>query len=278
MLAHIQANSTLQRSSGASTSKSSVKSRSRRLDPAAPSRSRGCFPYQSAKLVCQGRDVSLTCTSKSAKGLLHHLRSPLHGYRHHELRQDASHAVCQPGESRLKLSAPPTALELLRTRRAPHRGVCHTSHGALAQCRRWCQGFSMASWAMRGCSRSFLRMWTGHWLTDTATALKEHPHTVARFLVDAARRPYLCYREPEGQGGFWVHLQQVPRYRPRVRCHCRRCWRRWSACGLRSRRGWLQHRLYLQALPYPFAHCRRTGWYQCRSRKVRYNHFTYVAR
>jgi len=116
----------------------------------------------------------------------------------------------------------------------------------------------------------------GQWLTNTATALEEHPHTVARFLVDTARRPHLCYREPEGQGGFWVHLQQVPRYRPRVRCHRRRCWRCWSACGLRSRRGWLQHRLYLQALPYTFAHCRCAGWYQCCSRKVRLKHVTLV--
>jgi len=162
VLARSQARSTLQRPSGANTSKSIVKSRSRRLDPAAPSFCRGAFPYQSAptqtSLSGKARLPSLTCTSSTARGLLHHLRSPLHGYRHHELRQDASHAVRQPGESRLKLSAPPTALELPRTRHPPHRGVCHTYHSTLPQCPRCCQDCSMASRAMRGCSRFFLRM------------------------------------------------------------------------------------------------------------------------
>lgn len=38
-------------------------------------------------------------------------------------------------------------------------------------------------------------------------------------------------------------------------------------CSLSSRsRGWIQDRLYHQALPYPIAHRRRAGWNQRRSR------------
>lgn len=37
------------------------------------------------------------------------------------------------------------------------------------------------------------RMYIGQWLTNTATALEEHPHTIASFLVDTARSPNFRY-------------------------------------------------------------------------------------
>jgi hypothetical protein len=54
---------------------------------------------------------------------------------------------------------------------------------------------------------------------------------------------------------------------PRVRCD--RCWSRrsGSASGVRFGGGRIQHGLYLQAVPHPFAYCGGAGWYQCGARK-----------
>jgi hypothetical protein len=96
------------------------------------------FPRQSGraqtKLVRVGHNCpSSTCNIENRQRSLPPLRSPLHGYRHHELRQDASHAVCQPGEFCLKLPAPPVVLQVSRLRlHPPHRTeACATPPTAL---------------------------------------------------------------------------------------------------------------------------------------------------
>ena len=138
--------------------------------------------------------------------------------------------------SQVSFDSPPThavAVDGRQARHPPHRGVCHIPHGVgrmshvdttLSQC--WTMPLDLPRLLTSlDCSMANVRLIAREGLPPNYTSLLFHPASAA----------HIRYREPEGEGSVRLHLEQIPRHRPRIRCHCCRRWRSWSPRGIRSR-------------------------------------------
>jgi hypothetical protein len=112
--------------------------------------------------------------------------------------------------------------------------ACATSHMALAGCPH-VRTALLQSPATCRITSAIRTTKTDQLLTFAAIAREEFPPIHTSLLFDPACATHIRYREPEGEGSVRLHLQQIPRHRPRIRCHCRRRWRSRPASGLRSR-------------------------------------------
>ena len=89
------------------------------------------------------------------------------------------------------------------------------------------------------------------------------PAWVGADILDqrASEEDHSAFRADEREGGLALDRQQIPHHRPRIRCTRRGSGRIRFASSFWSRRGGLQHCVYLQAVSYSITYCSCPGRY-----------------